>query len=199
MYNQVLLGLFACIIYPVANALWIYSARRAQIRQEDCRSPRKYTQKWYLLDVDILIENLKQARAHHFMEHSQYRYHHWGPTFQGSLLGTTTISTIDPKNLQSVYSLDFQSFGLESLRLPTAGLFMGRGISTTDGLFWEHLRALVEPIFTRAQFADLETLEHHLKQMIDLLPADGSSVDVLPLLSKLVRTLRCLQKHTSAE
>ena len=133
------------------------------------------------------------------MEHSQYRHRRWGPTFQSSLLGTTTISTIDPKNLQSIYSLDFQSFGLESLRLPTAGLFMGRGIFTTDGPFWEHSRALVKPIFTRAQFADLETLEHHLQQMIDLIPGDGSSVDILPLLSKLVNTPRCLQKHTLAE
>ena len=83
--------------------------------------------------------------------------------------------------------------------MPTAGLFMGRGIYTTDGPFWEHSRALVKPIFTRAQFADLETLEHYLKQMMDLIPGDGSSVDILPLLSKLVSTPRCPQKHTLAE
>ena len=76
---------------------------------------------------------------------------------------------------------------------------MGRGIFTTDRPFWEHSRALVKPIFTRAQFADLETLEHHLKQMMDLIPGDGSSVDILPLLSKVVRTPRCLQKQTLAE
>ena len=191
MHNQVLLGLFACLFYPIANALWVYSARRVRIRKEKCQSPLKYSQKWYLLGIDILIENVKQAQAHRFMEHSQYRYRHWGPTFQSSLLGTTTINTIDPKNLQSIYSLDFQSFGLESLRLPTAGLFMGRGIFTTDGPFWEHSRALVKPIFTRAQFADLETLEHHVKQMMDLIPGDESSVDILPLFSKLVRTPRC--------
>ena len=76
---------------------------------------------------------------------------------------------------------------------------MGRGIYTTDGPFWERSRALVKPIFTRAQFADLETLEHYLKQMMDLVPGDGSSVDILPLLSKLVSTRRCPQKHTLAE
>ena len=54
---------------------------------------------------------------------------------------------------------------------------MGRVIYTTDGPFWEHSRALVKPIFTRAQFADLETL----------------------LFSKLVSTPRCPQKHTLAE
>ena len=111
----------------------------------------------------------------------------------------TNISTIDPKNRQTIYSLNFHNFELESLRLPTAGLFIEKGIFTTDRPFWEHSRALVRSIFTRAQFADLETLEHHVKQMMDLIPGDGSSLDILPLLSKLVRAPRCPQKHTFAE
>ena len=91
-----------------------------------------------------------------------------------------TINTIGPKKLQSIYALDFQNFGLESFRLPIAGLSKGRRIFTTDGPFWKHWRALVESIFTRAQFADLEMLEHHLKQMMDLSPGTESSVELPP-------------------
>ena len=194
MYSSFLLGLLVLFAYLIANKIWLYSARNNRIRQNRCQAPNRYPQKDFLFGIDFLLENVEQAQAHHFMKHSQYRYRKCGPNFQSHLFGTTTISTIDPKNLQSIYALDFQSFGLEALRLPTAGLFMGRSIFTTDGPFWEHSRALVKPIFTRAQFADLDTLELYLRQMIDLLPRDGSSVDILPLLSRLVSTSVCLPK-----
>lgn len=56
---------------------------------------------------------------------------------------------------------------------------------TTDGSFWEHSRALIRPTFARAQIANLSTLEVHVSRMIDLIPKDGSTVDLQPLFARL--------------
>ena len=182
--------------YYVVRAVNLSSVRSRLRQRTKCQDPRRYAHRDLLFGLDLLLENGRSAQAHCLMESTKLRYEKYGPTFQSHLLGTTIISTIDPKNLQAVHALDFDGYGLEPARLPTAGLFMGRSIFTTDGPFWEHSRALVKPIFAKAQFADLNTLELYLKQMIDLIPKDGSTVDILPLLSRLVSTPGCMEPRT---
>ena len=109
----------------------------------------------------------------------------YGHTFQSRPYGTTKIFTIEPRNLQTVFATNFESFGVQPLRLFPFGPFIGKGILTTDGAFWEHSRALVRPTFARAQIANLSSLEVHVSRMIDLIPKDGSTVDLQPLFARL--------------
>ena len=112
----------------------------------------------------------------------------YGHTWQSTSFGRADFNSIEPENIQSVLAVDFDSWGVEPMRYPGAGPFMGKGIFTSDGPFWQHARAQVKPIFNKAQYADLETFEVHLKRFFDLVPKDGSTVDVLPLLGLLMRT-----------
>ncbi|KAL8924228.1 MAG: hypothetical protein Q9208_004192 [Pyrenodesmia sp. 3 TL-2023] len=47
-------------------------------------------------------------------------------------------------------------------------------------MFWEHSRALIKPGFARMQIADihLSTFDRHVRRLVDLIPADGSTIDL---------------------
>jgi hypothetical protein len=49
----------------------------------------------------------------------------------------------------------------------------------------DFLQALVRPNFTRAQVADLNTFETHIKHLIAKIPRDGSTVDLQRLFFQL--------------
>ncbi|KAI4114096.1 MAG: hypothetical protein LQ338_008053 [Usnochroma carphineum] len=111
----------------------------------------------------------------------------YGHTFQVRSWGKTTIFTVEPKNLQSVLATDFASWGVQPLRLFAFEPFVGKGIMCSDGAFWEHSRALIKPSFTRTQIADihLSVFDAHVSRLVDLIPADGSTVDLQPFFARL--------------
>jgi cytochrome P450 len=113
------------------------------------------------------------------------QFNTYGHTFQSNPYGRTGIFTIEPPNLQAILATDSESFGLEPLRLFFFEPFIGRGIVTSDGPFWKHSRALIRPTFARAQVADLSAMKIHVDRLIDLIPKDGSTVDLQPLFARL--------------
>jgi cytochrome P450 len=63
----------------------------------------------------------------------------------------------------------------------------GRGFLTTDGEIWNHSRKLLKPTFARSNLLDLSTVGNELDNLIESLPTDGTTVDLQPLLSTMVR------------
>jgi hypothetical protein len=63
---------------------------------------------------------------------------------------------------------------------------MGRGIISNDGPVWEHARGAIRPAFTRAEIANPEAFGVHVERFLNLLPMDGSVVDLQPLFDRLV-------------
>ena len=57
----------------------------------------------------------------------------------------------------------------------------------TDGKRWEQARALIKPTFARTQIADLHLAAYatHVRKFINLIPRDGSTVDLQPLFGRL--------------
>ena len=49
------------------------------------------------------------------------------------------------------------------------------------------------PIFARRQISDLRGFELHLERLMGLLPEDGETLDLRPLLRRLVGNLECLR------
>lgn len=101
------------------------------------------------------------------MESIKELFNKYGRTRQSTSFGREIIQTIDPVNIQSVMAQDFDSWGLAPLRYPAAALFMGRGVFTSDGPFWQRTRAQVRPVLTKAQFTDYGRLEYHLQNFGD--------------------------------
>ncbi|KAI9690496.1 MAG: hypothetical protein M1822_009459 [Bathelium mastoideum] len=93
---------------------------------------------------------------------------------------------MEPRNAQTV-AIQVQNFGFAPMRyeFPPTREFFSRGILTVDGPFWEHSRALIKPIFAKAQIANLGSLDAHLAKMIAYIPVDGSTFDLQPLLKRL--------------
>lgn len=184
--TKVLIWIFSCFLalYGVQTARKYYS-RQKLIRQRGCQPPPSLPQKDPVFGLDVvyhLLRSTKNRRRNISMKEQVDTY---GYTFQSKPYGTTKIFTIEPRNLQTIFATKFESFGIQPLRLFSFGPFVGKGIMTTDGAFWEHSRALIRPTFARAQIANLSSLEGHVSRLIDLIPKDGSTVDLQPLFARL--------------
>lgn len=185
-FTHVLIWMISCFValYVLQRARE-YHSRRRLIRQQGCQPPPSLPQKDFLFGLDVvyrLFRSIKDRRRDMSMKEQVDTY---GYTFQSKPYGTTKIFTIDPRNLQCVLATKFESFGVEPVRLFPFRPLTGKGIMTTDGAFWEHSRALIRPTFARAQIADLSSLEEHISRLINLIPRDGSTVDLKPLFGRL--------------
>jgi cytochrome P450 monooxygenase len=96
---------------------------------------------------------------------------------------------METRNIQSVWATNFNSWGLQPLREGIAVPFFDHGINTTDGDAWRYSRALVRPTFARTEVSNLGSLQKHVDRLLAQLPTDGSTVDLQPLLSRLVSSI----------
>lgn len=113
----------------------------------------------------------------------------YGDTFAFKLLGfKTRISTCHPRNIQTIVATNSDDWGVEPLRRGLTAGFVGKGVFSEDGDFHKFSRALIKPIFNRSDIADLDNLEIHVARFLDLIPKDGSTIDLQPLFKRLVRS-----------
>ena len=164
-----------------------YYARTKISQRHACRPPRTISAKDPIFGLDFMLRlfrSLQQDRRNSTLEKD---FQVFGNTFRWRTYGGARIFTIEPKNLQTVFSTDFSSWGVQPMRLYGFEPFVGKGIMCTDGALWEHSRALIKPTFARAQIADLHlgTYAAHVQNLMAMLPKDGSTVDLQPLFAKL--------------
>ncbi|CAI7621188.1 unnamed protein product [Penicillium manginii] len=91
-------------------------------------------------------------------------------TFETSILGSTIIHTVEPKNIQAMMVTQFGDFELGKMRRGVLFPLIGNGISATDGKAWEHNRAMLRLLFVRAQMVDVELEEKHTQNLFRQLP-----------------------------
>lgn len=96
------------------------------------------------------------------------------------------IFAMDPVNMQAVHTTEFTNFGAEPIRKPVNKGWMGDGIFVSDGPKWKHSRALLKPLSGKAQVANLSNFDVHLERLLDLIPRDATTVDLQPLVRRLV-------------
>ncbi|KAL8721647.1 MAG: hypothetical protein Q9225_001696 [Loekoesia sp. 1 TL-2023] len=142
------------------------------------------------LAFDLIYELFKADRTKVLPEYLRDRFRRAGATTYSYLfLNTTTIFTIDPKNLQAILSTQFHDFSLGSTRRANFLPFLGHGIFTADGEDWERSRSMLRPHFSRNQISDLRLEEVHVQHMIDVLRVQEtgwtSRVDLQPLFFRL--------------
>lgn len=105
-------------------------------------------------------------------------------TSQVKIFGQTLFATIEPENLNSILSLDFKNWGLGDDRKKVMIPFLGEGILETDGEKWHQSREMLRPNFVRGQIGDLKLFERHVRNLIEVIPKDGTMVDLQPLFFK---------------
>ena len=129
-----------------------------------------------------ILRSFKENRRNLSMQEQLDLY---GLTFRSNLYGRTKLFTAEPRNLQTIFSTKFASFGVEPIRLFEFAPFIGKGIMTTDGLFWAHSRSLLRSTFNKTQISKLSAFDVHVTRLIDLIPKDGTTVDLQPLFARL--------------
>ncbi|MCJ1311316.1 hypothetical protein MMC25_004987 [Agyrium rufum] len=187
-----MLYLLVCVSVTIAIALYYtiqavktYVVRLNTIRQYGCQPPPSLPQRDPIFGLDIVIQIFRHIEQRSRSLSMKEQFDKYGRTYQTKLYGRARLFSIDSPNLQAIFSTNFKDWGLEPLRLFVFEPFVGPGIMTTDGPRWEHARAMVKPIFARAQIADLSAYEVHLQRFMNLIPKDGSTVDLQPLFAKL--------------
>src|SRR4051794_16178123 len=161
------------------------AARRKIIREKGCKPLKRVPAKDPFFGIDILYESARQIKKHNVLQWQCDTINRLGySTVSVRILRNQTVLTTEPKVVQSILSLDFNSFGFGSVR-DSLKTFLGEGIFSTDGAAWQHSRNLLRPCFVRSQVGDVELLERHLQHLLLNIPRDGSMVDLQPLFFKL--------------
>ena len=162
-----------------------YFRRLAIKRQHGCQPPQSTPSKDPFLGLDSVYRILRSVKENRRNLSLKEQLDLYGYTFQSNLFGKIEIFTAEPQNLQAIFATDFESFGVEPMRLFVFEPLLGKGIMTTDGAHWAHSRALLQPVFSRTQIADYSSFEIHVARLIDRIPKNGSTVDLQPLFAKL--------------
>ncbi|KAL8960511.1 MAG: hypothetical protein Q9183_005453, partial [Haloplaca sp. 2 TL-2023] len=177
------------IVGLIATALRIRARLeyRRQSRLHGCEAPPCLAQLDPVFGLDLILARFISIKADRRNVSLLEQFRQNGSTFQSKTLGRTTVFTIEPRNLQSVFSTNFSAWGVEPMRLFAFEPFVGKGIMCSDGASWEHSRALIKPTFARTQIADLhlDSFGVHVERLIDLIPKDGSTCDLQPLFARL--------------
>ncbi|KAF2828990.1 cytochrome P450 [Ophiobolus disseminans] len=148
------------------------------VHAHGCKEPPK-------LPLDLNVVNKQAALEHTFLETTTRLFAEHGKTYKATRSGRTIIRTCDPEVSKAVLSTQFEHFGLQPIRYEEGKGFFGNGILVTDGPQWKHSRTLIRPTFDIAHVANFGRLEGHVMRFMNLLPRDGSTVDLFPLLKRL--------------
>lgn len=173
-------------IYSISNFLRTRREIQRRKKQYGCQEAPSYPHKDPFFGSDLFRDNNEYAKTFRLLDRWTSRYQEYGKTFTANFQGTPAICTIDAANLQSITTTNFKDYGVQPMRRDATLPFLGEGVFTMDGKFWEHSRALIRPSFSNTNIANLAAFEMNLEKFIKVLPKDGATVDLKPLLCKLV-------------
>ncbi|KAG6040619.1 hypothetical protein E4U41_007683 [Claviceps citrina] len=171
------------------RGLLIRRRLRANMYRNGCLPPREYPHRlpWML---DPWGKDFQRAKLHALMTGRFNRFYaeqfsQHGRTFTHRTPAGQTISTIEPDNFRTVLALKFEDYNKEPVRSQAVLQFLGLGVFTKDGSSWKHSRDLLRPLFKRAELSDVDRFKKHVDRMLNLIPRDGRTVNMAPLLGKL--------------
>jgi cytochrome P450 len=137
---------------------------------------------------NINLDEISRTSAQNFtsLETTTRLFNEIGKTYKTKRGGRVFLRTCDPEVTKAVLSTQFENFGLQPIRYEGGKSFFGNGMLVTDGAQWKNSRTLIRPTFDVAHIANLDRLGPFVDQFMRLLPRDGSTIDLLPLLKRLV-------------
>ncbi|TVY64172.1 Cytochrome P450 monooxygenase lepH, partial [Lachnellula suecica] len=177
--------MIALVAYGLLSLVRNRQEVHRQKKQHACLEPPTYDHRDKIFGSDLFRDNAENNKKFRLLSTWNDRYKQYGETFSAIFQGTRAICTVDPANLQAITTTNFKDYGVQPFRRAATLPFLGEGVFTMDGAFWEHSRALIRPTFSKTNIANLPAFEIHLQKFLDLLPRDGSTVDLKPLLCKL--------------
>ncbi|ETI22164.1 hypothetical protein G647_06237 [Cladophialophora carrionii CBS 160.54] len=172
---------------PIALLLYLLVKRagtkRAEARFEQstrCGKPRLLRYRWPLA-FDIIVEAFRMFEDNQILQWFVGIFEETGPTFEKTILGSRSIDTIEPENVESILYTNFSvtDYSLGARREVFAPL-LGNGIFTQDSAQWKHSRAMLRPLFSLNHPDTFTQVEEHTEHLLNCIPA-GKFVDLQPL------------------
>ena len=179
-------GLLTCLY---AYKEWsAHAAFRRAMLQSGCQRPRRFPHHDPIWGYDLYRLREQASKAGYFYQLYESHFKMHGKTFEELFLGTKVINTMELENIQRVAVYSFQDWGKSSSRNRNNAFtpVFGEGIFTQDGAAWKHSREMIKPLFTRSEISDLRPLPTYTDRLIGLLPRDGRTTNVQPLLHEFV-------------
>ena len=187
------------LTYIYVHKKWsAHTAFRRAMLQSNCQKPRRYPHRDPVWGYDLYRLREQASKAGYFYQLYDSHFKMHGKTFEELFWGAKVINTMERDNIQRVAVYSFQDWGKASSRDRNNAFapVFGDGIFTQDGAAWKHSREMIKPLFTRSEIADLRPLPTYTDRLIGLLPRDGRTTDVQPLLHKFVRKFGISQIET---
>ena len=171
--------------------LWkIQASLRHRIKRwrHNCLPPAQYPHQDPILGYDLYRIIEKSRNSNTSVQTLQWLFDKYGngKTFQALTWGIPTVFSADPRIFRAVLKEESQNFGVEPFRKPFNDPWIRRGLLVSDGQEWKMSRGMLRPLFKKSQHADLPSLEIHVQRLMKLIPEEGESFDIQPLLCRLV-------------
>ncbi|KAL3479517.1 cytochrome P450 [Aspergillus californicus] len=171
---------------------WFRWSRGSKWLETDSSTPQRHGPRWYphkdpILGLDVLYSLAIAVFNHRFLEFTAKLISRYGGTITYLTLGRQAVYTIDPVNMHAMLidRTRSQDFGVGPSRKEGLKPLFGDGIFTSDGAAWKHHRRIIKPFLTRIQTAQMRVFETHVQKLIEVLPADGRTVDLQQALNAM--------------
>lgn len=159
--------------------------RRSFAKQHGCL-PAKRRQTPFTFGAIFWWEQIKAIKEHRLFPFMADKFKEVaGHTRHHKVFSTEFFTTDDPENVKAVLATNFSAWSLGQQRIKEFSSFLGYGIFVNEGAAWKSSREMLRPCFERWQVADVDMLERHTQRLFDLVPKDGTTVDLQPLLHDL--------------
>ncbi|EXV06678.1 cytochrome P450 [Metarhizium robertsii] len=161
--------------------------RRA--RQLGCEAANKYPHRLpWILDPsgkDLQRRRFEALVLGKYNQFYQEKFAQYGRTIEERSPAGKTIATMDSHNFRAMLAAHFEDYDKQTIRITPILRLIGHGIFTKDGPAWKHSRDALKPLFLRAELSDVDRFKKHVDRMLSLIPRDGRTVDLKPLICRL--------------
>lgn len=156
-----------------------------------CGKIPNYPHKDPVFGLDLVLGMAKALRENRYLVWLNKIHENKPKTFLVNFARSRFIYTIEPENVKAMSAVVWKDFAVSPTRRNNKATFpfADKGVSTVDGKEWEHARFLIKGFFHRDVYTDTERLQGHTDKLMDLLPADGTTFDIQPLLQRWVSPL----------
>ncbi|PSN61242.1 cytochrome P450 alkane hydroxylase [Corynespora cassiicola Philippines] len=134
--------------------------------------------------VDRLEQIFRADAESRLMELFLFHFRQTGNTLEQKFLGTKAYGTIEPANLEAIFSTRFNDFGMGPRRAVTYPMF-GDGIFTQEGLDWKHSRDMLRPQLNHKNYENLEVFRAAVDDLIQIIHDRHGVIDLQPLFFRL--------------
>ncbi|KAK6608830.1 cytochrome P450 alkane [Botrytis cinerea] len=126
-------------------------------------------------------------RSHTHLESLMNHHMETGHTFTENSLGTTTIFTIDPQNIQTYYSTNCKDYGVHRLRKRAFYPLLGDSVLSTDRI--GNTSGLDSTYVYKIQRGNFPSFEIRFQEFLKHILRNGTTVNLSPLLDDLISQL----------